>query len=97
MLVKDSGWLFGKMAKKQMLQEVPFKHGLPTDASFVVKEERNFSQEQDGLLTLIRRFSETEPASIAAKTHPFFGKMTVDEWGILQWKHLDHHLRQFGV
>lgn len=91
------GWLFGKMAKKQMLQKGPFKHNLPTDASFLVKDNRNFADEQDKLLTLIRRFAETEPASIAKKIHPFFGKMSSDEWGILQWKHLDHHLRQFGV
>ena len=91
------GWLFGKTAKKQMLKEAPFKRNLPTDASFVVRDERNFSLEQDELLNLIKRFSETEPETVAARVHPFFGKMTTDEWGILQWKHLDHHLKQFGV
>lgn len=29
--------------------------------------------------------------------HPFFGNLSVDEWGKLMWKHLDHHLRQFGA
>jgi hypothetical protein len=29
--------------------------------------------------------------------HPMFGKMTADQWGRSMWKHLDHHLRQFGV
>jgi len=29
--------------------------------------------------------------------HPFFGKMTAKQWGILAHKHVDHHLRQFGV
>jgi Protein of unknown function (DUF1569) len=91
------GWLFGRMAKKKMLGEAPFKHNLPTDNSFIVKENRDFAGEQDNLLTLIRRFAEANPASIAARTHPFFGKMSIEEWGILQWKHLDHHLRQFGV
>jgi len=91
------GWLFGKTAKKQMLKGVTFKHNLPTEASFIVKDQREFAKEQDELLTLIKRFSETDPRSIAARVHPFFGKMTIDEWGILQWKHLDHHLRQFGV
>ena len=91
------GWLFGKLAKKKMLQEAPFKRNLPTDGSFVVKDDRSFSVEQDKLLTLLKRFAETDPESIAARVHPFFGKMTADEWGVLQWKHLDHHLRQFGV
>jgi Protein of unknown function (DUF1569) len=29
--------------------------------------------------------------------HPFFGKMTAKEWGRIAHKHIDHHLRQFGV
>lgn len=29
--------------------------------------------------------------------HPFFGKMTKEETGIFVYKHVDHHLRQFGL
>ncbi|NND11366.1 MAG: DUF1569 domain-containing protein, partial [Flavobacteriaceae bacterium] len=29
--------------------------------------------------------------------HPSFGYYTKDQWGKTQYKHLDHHLRQFGV
>ncbi len=29
--------------------------------------------------------------------HPRFGKLTREEWGKLLARHLDHHLRQFGV
>ncbi|HHT9020342.1 TPA: DUF1569 domain-containing protein [Flavobacterium psychrophilum] len=29
--------------------------------------------------------------------HPFWGKMTDDDWNKLMWNHVDHHLRQFGV
>jgi hypothetical protein len=29
--------------------------------------------------------------------HPFFGKMSAKEWGLIAHKHMDHHLRQFGV
>lgn len=29
--------------------------------------------------------------------HPRFGRMTGPEWGILGFKHIDHHLRQFGA
>ncbi|MBL8987737.1 MAG: DUF1569 domain-containing protein [Gemmatimonadetes bacterium] len=32
-----------------------------------------------------------------AATHPFFGSMTRSSWGVLGYKHFDHHLRQFGV
>ena len=30
-------------------------------------------------------------------TSPFMGKMTKDDWGIMTYKHFDHHLRQFGL
>ena len=29
--------------------------------------------------------------------HPVFGKLSRRAWGVLGYKHLDHHLRQFGV
>lgn len=29
--------------------------------------------------------------------HPVFGPLTGHAWGALGWRHLDHHLRQFGV
>jgi len=28
--------------------------------------------------------------------HFLFGRMTNEQWSCLQWKHIDHHLRQFG-
>lgn len=33
----------------------------------------------------------------ASAVHPMFGPMSPDEWGRLCWKHLDHHLVQFGA
>ncbi|HVE71986.1 MAG TPA: DUF1569 domain-containing protein [Thermoanaerobaculia bacterium] len=29
--------------------------------------------------------------------HPAFGDLGRRGWGVLTWRHLDHHLRQFGV
>ena len=37
------------------------------------------------------------PADHECKHHPFFGKLSATEWGILAHKHIDHHLKQFGV
>ena len=34
---------------------------------------------------------------VARAVHPTFGPLTPEEWGRLCWKHLDHHLVQFGV
>jgi hypothetical protein len=43
--------------------------------------------------TLIERLSTAS----AAPPHPTFGRLSPEGWGRLAWKHLDHHLRQFGV
>jgi hypothetical protein len=88
--------LFGKLAKKSVLNGRPFKKGLPTDPSFVVTDERDFKHEQQRLIKLLTRFSQTKPEVLAQVPHPFFGPLTGEEWNMLNAKHLDHHLQQFG-
>jgi hypothetical protein len=91
------GFVFGRIGKKRFMKEGPFKRNLPTDPRFVVRDDRDFDKEKKQLQVLIHRFATADPPTIAKKRHPFFGNMTQEEWGKLQWKHLDHHLRQFGV
>jgi hypothetical protein len=91
------GKLFGRIAKKSVVSAEPFKQGLPTDPSFVQKEDKDFEQEKARLLALLKRLSASDPHALAKNPHPFFGKMTAEEWNTLNFKHLDHHLRQFGV
>jgi hypothetical protein len=91
------GVLFGKIAKKQMLKPVPMKKNLPTVPDFIVRYAPDFFTEKQQLASLIKQFSLADRMQIVEKPHPFFGKMTAEEWGWLQYKHLDHHLRQFGV
>ncbi len=91
------GILIGSMAKKKLAKEEPWERGLPTDRNFIIGEERNFEEEKKKLAALIRRFAELGPGGISGERHPFFGKLTVNEWDRLMWNHLDHHLRQFGA
>ncbi|HEX9981481.1 MAG TPA: DUF1569 domain-containing protein [Flavobacterium sp.] len=91
------GLLFGKMAKRDFLTRPEFKKNLPTAPSFKIVSTPEFEAERERLLNQIVRFRETGPAVISNKKHPFFGIMTDEEWGILHYKHLDHHLKQFGV
>ena len=48
------------------------------------------------LHALIDRVGDKDPAERWA-VHPWFGPVSGREWGMLCWKHLDHHLRQFGA
>lgn len=91
------GFLFGKMAKRSFLKEGDFKKNLPTDKNFIVTSSPEFIAEKERLLIEIERFRVTGPSIIDNPKHPFFGMMTLEEWGILHYKHLDHHLKQFGV
>jgi hypothetical protein len=90
------GLLFGRMAKKKLVNEEPFEHNLPTFKEAKIKETEGFEIEKEKLKKLVQRFAQG-PETITLKKHPFFGPLTKQEWDVLQSKHLDHHLRQFGV
>jgi hypothetical protein len=92
------GRLFGPIAKSSLLKdEKPMSRNAPTAKSLVVKDERNLSKECQRLSTLVERFSSAGPQGCTKHPHTFFGPMTPEEWASLMYKHLDHHLRQFGV
>lgn len=90
------GFLFGKMVLKQ-LSEKPFKQNLPTDKHFVINSAVEFENTKKQLITYVRNFAEKGDSAIVVKKHPFFGMMTTQQWDVLLWRHLDHHLTQFGV
>ena len=83
--------------RSSILGEKPFSKNSPTDPTFVVSDACDFDAEQARLLDLINRFVERGETAAGKETHAFFGKMTGREWGELMYKHLDHHLRQFGA
>jgi hypothetical protein len=90
--------LFGSMVKRRLTgDERTFQKNLPTDKSFLVKDTPNFEEAKTNLIALVREFMNSGPSGLTKDPHPFFGKLTSQEWDILMWKHLDHHLRQFGV
>lgn len=91
------GILLAPIAKSAYVSEKPFTRNNPTAPIFVIKENRDFGQEKENLLTLIKEFHEGGHEKCTRHPHSFFGKLTTDQWASTQYKHLDHHLRQFGV
>lgn len=91
------GKLFGNIAKKQVLSDKPFKKGLPTDGNFKPKGNYDLEKEKAGLIELVNKLAEGGPGAITKEPHPFFGSLTPAEWNSITWKHLDHHLLQFGA
>ncbi|SRR5258705_8370062 len=89
------GRIVGPLVKSTIYNDKPFKRNLPTDPSFVmIGSEKDFATEKQKLLTLVANFSES---SIVNETHTFFGRLTKEQWSRGTYKHLDHHLQQFGV
>ncbi len=92
------GRILGPIVKSRvMANDEPIRRNAPTAKELVVQDERDLGTERARLCGLIDRFAAAGPAGCTAHPHAFFGRLTPDEWAILMYKHLDHHLRQFGV
>jgi hypothetical protein len=83
--------------KKSMINEVPYRHNLPTAPSFIIDDERSFEAEQFRLKQLLQTFSSKGEAHFEGKKQITLGALSAKAWNNLMYKHLDHHLRQFGV
>ncbi len=91
------GRILGPFFKSSFSNDAPYSKNSPTDKSFIVADERNFQAEKDTLKQLITAFAEGGEAKCTTHPHSFFGQLTQQEWGKGMYKHLDHHLQQFGV
>lgn len=90
--------LIGRLIRPMVLgNDKPLRKNSPTARSLLAPEARDLNQERERLLALVDRFVKGGPACCGSHPHGFFGKLTPQEWAILMYKHLDHHLRQFGV
>jgi uncharacterized protein DUF1569 len=92
------GRIIGRMVKpKVMGNDEPLRRNSPTVKGLVILDERELEKERERLRELIDRFAAAGPKGCTKHPHSFFGRLTPDEWATLMYKHLDHHLRQFGV
>lgn len=91
------GRIIGSFFRKNFYNETPFQKSTPTDDTYIVSDRRDFEKEKELLLRQINRFAQGGEAQVTKHPHSFFGQLTPTQWSIGMWKHLDHHLRQFGV
>ncbi|MFI0491212.1 DUF1569 domain-containing protein [Flavobacterium sp.] len=87
--------LLGRMMKNKVFNS-GFKKNSPTAPEFIFNESYDFEVSKSKLIANFSRFAKGHE-SITIINHPFWGKMTYEDWDKLMWNHLDHHLRQFGV
>jgi len=91
------GRLIGPFVKPVFTNEKPFSKSNPTAKELVVADQRDFARERAQLEEKIVQFHQGGEEQCTRYPHPFFGSLTPYEWARGMYKHLDHHLRQFGA
>ena len=91
------GRLLGPFVRPIFSNEKPFSRNNPTAKELVFSTPQDFQRERELLREKIRQFHEGGEAKCTRHPHPFFGPLTPQEWSRGMYKHLDHHLRQFGA
>lgn len=89
------GKVFGKMAlRSNTKNDKPMGRNMPAGVFAVKEKGGNLDGEKALWLQLINGYAHYANDRFV---HDFFGKMSKEQIGIFAYKHLDHHLRQFGV
>jgi hypothetical protein len=91
------GRLLGPLVKPIYTNEKPFARNNPTDKKLVVSDPRDFERERERLKLCVRQFHDGGEAGCTKHPHPFFGALSPADWSRGMYKHMDHHLRQFGA
>ncbi|RNC83492.1 MAG: DUF1569 domain-containing protein [Winogradskyella sp.] len=89
-------WFAKLFFKKSLYNDTPWKKGLPTAKFLKTNEGKNLEAEKAILENLIDE-TYAQKDKVEWAPHPAFGYFTAQQWGQMQYKHLDHHLTQFGV
>ena len=85
--------------KELIIYVLPFPKGAPTAPELMTHETDDTGDWAEGLAELRRRIDEVAARDPKGKwpEHPAFGKLSHKTWGVLGYRHIDHHFKQFGV
>ncbi len=89
--------LIGPMIRKQLLTDKPIAKNSPTASTLRITDEKDFNKEKQLLIDTLRDYTAVAQAGKLPPAHPYWGKLSTADWDKMQWKHLDHHMTQFGV
>jgi len=91
------GRLIGPLVTAIYTNEKPLSKNSPTDKQLVVSDARDFAREREQLKSKLRQFHQGGEERCTRHPHPFFGPLSPQDWSRGMYKHVDHHLRQFGA
>jgi hypothetical protein len=90
-------FIIKNLAKKAVTNETPYKHNSGTAPVFLIKGSRDFATEKARLIGFINKTQQLGEEEFDGKTSHSFGKLSKEEWNNMFYKHVNHHLMQFGV
>ena len=83
--------------KNAVVGEAPYKKNGQTAPAFKMVETKDFTAEKERLITYVKKTEALGSNHFEGKESLSFGKLTSQQWSNMFYKHLDHHLTQFGV
>jgi hypothetical protein len=83
--------------KNAVVTEKPYKHNSRTGPAFLMTTEKEFNAEKERLTSYVKKTQQLGESHFDQKESLSFGKLSGTEWNNMFYKHLDHHLSQFGV
>ena len=90
-------WMLKTFVKNIVVSEKPYKKNSRTAPELLITSKKDFMLEKERLSSYILKTQELGSDYFNNKENMSFGKLTKTEWNNLFYKHLDHHLNQFGV
>jgi Protein of unknown function (DUF1569) len=91
------GFILRNLVKGGLVSEKPYKKSASTAPEFIIGDDRNFDVEKNRLIEYINRTVKLGEQHFEGRESMIFGAMTATEWNNLFYKHIDHHLTQFGA
>ncbi|MFA9211385.1 MAG: DUF1569 domain-containing protein [Moraxellaceae bacterium] len=91
-------YILGQFIKKKFFDQSDTPKNSPTHSSFISHvETETIDKYKLVLIGHLNAFCEGGENACTNQAHAFFGKLSKQQWGMGMYKHLDHHLQQFGV
>ncbi len=87
----------GRLVRDRLFDTDVFNKNLATTKEFLVEDNGKFDDNKILLTAYVKRFAGAGPEYSDCGKHPYFGQLNMQEWDSLIYKHLNHHLLQFGV
>jgi len=90
-------WVLKTFVKNVVVNEKPYKRNSRTAPQFLVTNQREFEVEKNRLVVFIKQTQELAADYFDKTESHSFGYLTKNEWNNMFYRHLNHHLTQFGV